>query len=100
MRDTRATSGWSRLMPRWPEEGRRREQQHERQCWRRPRLRRDRLVMGRPWEGSTKPGGLGVLGGAAQGRVRAARDEQQHAINGMAVERAWKQRERAITRRA
>jgi len=56
--------------------------------------------MGRPWEGSTKPDGLGVLGGAAQGRVRAARDEQQHAIDGMAVERARKQRERARTRRA
>jgi len=26
MRDTRATSGWSRLMPKWSEEGRRREQ--------------------------------------------------------------------------
>ena len=75
-------------------------QQHERRWWRCPRLRRGRLVMGRPRKGSTGPGGLGVLGGAAQGRVRAARDEQQHAIDGMAVERARKQRERARTRRA
>jgi len=77
-------------------------QQHGRRWqWRpRPRLRRGKLVMGRPREGSTGPGGLGVLGSAAQGRVRAARDEQQHAIDGMAVERARKQRERARRRRA
>ena len=47
-------------------------QQHERRCRRRPRLRRGRLVMGRPREGSTEPGGLGVLGSAAQGRMLAA----------------------------
>ena len=56
--------------------------------------------MGRPREGSTEPGGLGVLGGAAQGRMRAARDEQQHAGDGMAGQRVRKQRERARTRRA
>ena len=75
-------------------------QQHERRWRRRPRLRRGRLVMGRPREGSTEPCGLGVLGGAAQGRMRAARGEQQYAGDGMAGERARKQREHARTRRA
>jgi len=75
-------------------------QQHERRWRRHPRLRRGRLVMGQPREGSIEPGGLGVLGGAAQGRMRAARDEQHHASDGMAGERARKQRERARTRRA
>ena len=61
-------------------------QQHERRWWRCPRLRRGRLVMGRPREGSIEPGGLGVLGGVARGRVCAARGEQQHAGDGMARE--------------
>ena len=56
--------------------------------------------VGRPQEGSTESGGLGVLGSAAQGRMRAARGEQQHAGDGMAGERARKQREHARTRRA
>ena len=55
---------------------------------------------GRPREGSTEPGGLVVLGSAAQGRMRAARGEQQHAGDGMAGERARKQWEHARTRRA
>ena len=56
--------------------------------------------MGRPREGSTEPGGLGVLGIVVQGQMRAARGEQQHAGDGMAGEQAPKQRERARTRRA
>ena len=75
-------------------------QQHERRWRRRPHLRRGSLAMGRPREGSTEPVGLGVLGGAAQGRVRAARGERQHADDGMAGERARKQREHARMRRA
>jgi len=56
--------------------------------------------MGRPWEDSARPGGVGALGGPAQGRVHAARGEQQHAGGGMARERARKFAERDGTRRA
>ena len=70
-------------------------QQHERRWRRRPRLRRGRLVMGRPREGSTEPGGLGVLGSAAQGRMLAASSsmpamawlENERGNNGNAQER-------------
>ena len=57
-------------------------------------------TMGRPWKDSARPGGVGALGGLAQGRVHAARGEQQHAGGGMARERARKLMERAGTRRA
>ena len=40
--------------------------------------------------GFNRAGRTGVLGGAAQGCVRAARGEQQHAGDGMAGERAQK----------
>ena len=50
--------------------------------------------------GSARPGGVGALGGPAQGRVHAARGEQQHAGGGMARERARKLVERDGTREA
>jgi len=47
-----------------------------------------------------RAGRTGVFGGAAQGHMGVARGEQQHASDGMAGERARKQREHARTRRA
>ena len=55
---------------------------------------------GAAMEGFSKAGGVGALGGPAQGRMHVARGEQQHAGGGMARERARKLAERAGTRRA
>ena len=100
MRDMRATCEWSRLMPGWTEEGRRREQYSDGDgggVWRRSG---EWPATGRPWEGSAGPDEVWALGGAAQRCVRASRGEQQHAGGGMARERARKLAERAGTRRA
>jgi hypothetical protein len=71
-----------------------------RRGWRRAAALQRGRTMGRPWKDSARPGGVGALGGPAQGRVHAARGEQQHAGGDMARERARKLAERTGTRRA
>ena len=55
---------------------------------------------GRAARQAARLGGVGTLGSPAQGRVRAARGEQQLAGGGMAREQARKLAERDGTRRA